>query len=561
MRLFKQRAQDGRFSHRTRRAGLERMKAESFDLVVIGGGITGAGIARDAALRGMKVALLEKGDFGSGTSSRSSKLIHGGLRYLKQLYISLVKESLTEQRLLLQLAPHLVRPLPFLIPIYAGWSDRIEKWIGMIGYDLLKRGNSLLRHRNLSSEEVLELEPLLRREKLSGGFIYYDCNVDDARLTLITLKSAALEGAVVANYTQAAHIECADRKWCQVGFQDHLSGISGMLKARLVVGAGGPWTDELLHLIDHPRPVLRVTKGVHIVVPRQRLHVEHAVVLPTENKRFIFTVPKGDFTYIGTTDTDYDGSLDDVTVDAADARYLLENTNRCFPWSKLAAADIVSAWAGLRPLLREVGDPSKISRDYSIGHYASGLVIITGGKLTTYRHMAENLLDQVLSHYADRFEADFASCRTTEVPLVGGEMAEFNAYLTAQTLALTDRWKLSQAAAERLVNNYGRNHMDILALGFGEPALMELVHPDYPMLKAEVAYAVEEEMAVTLDDLLSRRTDWALFDRRRGAPLVKPAAALMGRLLGWSRRRRLSEVQHYQRKIENELRFKTGRAC
>jgi glycerol-3-phosphate dehydrogenase len=425
----------------------------------------------------------------------------------------------------------------------------------MVGYDLLKRGDSLARHRNLSSEEVLEREPLLRREHLSGGFVYYDCVVDDARLTLTSIKTACQRGAAAANYTQATGFKSADRRWREIVFQDRLTGVAGALKARVVVGAGGPWTDELLHLIDYPRPVLRVTKGVHIVLPKERLRVKHAVVMPTRDKRFIFTVPKGNFTYIGTTDTDYEGSLDDVSADGKDLRYLLENANHCFPRARLMPEDIVSAWAGLRPLLREEGDPSKVSRDYHIDNYARGFVIITGGKLTTYRRMAETLVDHVLAQYADRFQADFGPCRTAEAPLIGGEMADFAAYLEAQTLALTGRWKLSAAVAERLVKNYGRNHMDILALGFQNPKLMQAVHPDYPLIKAEVVYAVEEEMAMTLEDFMSRRTDWAFFDRHRGAPLIETVASLMGRLLGWNRRRRLTEIERYRRSVDDMLRF------
>ncbi|MGD8370285.1 MAG: glycerol-3-phosphate dehydrogenase/oxidase [Syntrophobacterales bacterium] len=548
----------GTFSYRTRIANLKRMQEEEFDLVVIGGGVTGAAIARDAAMRGMKVALIEKIDFASGTSSKSSRMIHGGLRYLKQLDIGLVKESLSEREKLLHLAPHLVHPAPYLIPIYSGWLGRLELHIGMHGYDLLARDSSLGRHRNLSPQEVLHEEPLLREENLSGGFIYYDCLVNDSRLTLAIVKSAHENGAVVANYTQAIGFGLDKKPLREVRFREILKGKEGVIRTRVVVVAAGHWTDELLQRHDHPGPTLRPTKGVHLVFPKNRLKVNKIVVVPTADKRMIFVVPLGEYAYVGTTDTDYTGSLDTVLVDDTDVTYLLDAINQCFPSLNLRPTDIVSSWAGLRPLTKEEGAPSKVSRDYHVDLYDDGLALITGGKLTTHRTMAKSLVDQVLKRYDDLLEGDFSPCSTAETPLVGGEMADFPSYLKAQSLGLKDRWGLSQINVEHLIHSYGRNHMDILALGLRNRKLLEPLGPGCRVIRAQVIYAVEDEMALTLEDFMSRRTSLIYFNGQQD--LASTAAKLMGRVLGWNRTRRLAEIRKYRETVQQMFNFRSALA-
>jgi glycerol-3-phosphate dehydrogenase len=544
----------GSFSHRTRNTNLKRFQQEEFDLAIVGAGITGAAIARDAALRGMKVALLDKGDFASGTSSKSSKMIHGGLRYLKQLDIKLVKESLAEREKLLHLAPHLVHPASYLIPIYSGWMERLELHIGLHGYDLLASRSSLERHRNLSSKDVLRDEPLLRQDHLSGGFTYPDCLVNDARLTLATVKSAHEHEAVIANYTSATGIGSVAETMNRVDFQDVFSGTQGQIRARVIVVASGPWTDEFLELQDHPGPKLRPTKGVHLVFPRSRLQVNRVVVVPTEDKRMIFVVPLGNYSYVGTTDTDYSGSLDTVLVDAEDVSYLLDTINHSFPSLHLGPDDIVSTWAALRPLLSEEGAPSKVSRDYHVGLYDDGVAVITGGKLTTHRTMAESLIDQIIERFAGRFQESFQPCRTAEIPLVGGEMAEFPSYLQAQSIGLMTRWGLSQVTAEHLINSYGRNHMDILALGLDDRRLLEPLSRDCRAIKAQVIYAVEDEMALTLEDFMGRRTDLLHFNGDDGVPQV--VTKLMAKRLGWTRARRRVELQRYRAAVEQMFHFR-----
>jgi glycerol-3-phosphate dehydrogenase len=534
---------------------LSRLQQEVFDLAVIGGGITGAAVARDAAMRGMRVALIEKGDFASGTSSKSSKMVHGGLRYLKNLDIKLVRESLSEREKLLHLAPHLVHPVSYLIPIYSGWIERLELHIGLIGYDFLASDSSLGRHRKLSSEEVFRQEPLLSKEHLSGGFIYYDCLVDDARLTLSIAKSAHQSGAVVANYTQAVDLDLQTEPLRTVRFRDQLTGGEGEIRCLVLVVAVGPWTDDFLRRQNHLGPELRPTRGVHLVFPRSRLSVNQVVVVPTEDRRIIFVVPHGDFTYVGTTDTDYHGSLDSVLVEFSDVRYLLDAVNTCFPSLNLAPGDILSSWAGLRPLLKEEGSPSRVSRDHDVALYDDGLAVITGGKLTTHRTMAKGLLDQVVERYADRLKEDFQPCTTAKSPLVGGEMAEFSAYMQAQALALEGRWGLTQSTVEHLIRSYGCSHMEVLALGLHDRQLLEPLGPGCPVIKAEVIYAVEDEMALTLEDFLARRTGLMYFD---GDPKVLAVVVdLMGRILGWKRRRRRWEIHNYRQAVARMFHFAT----
>ncbi len=556
MLRLKTRSSSGNFSPRTRKINLKRMQKEEFDLAVIGGGITGAAIARDAAMRGMKVALIEKADFASGTSSKSSKMIHGGLRYLKQLDIGLVKESLSEREKLLHLAPHLVHSAPYLIPIYSGWKGRLEMHIGLFGYDFLASDSSLGRHHNLSAEELLHEEPLLRKENLSGGFIYYDCLVNDARLTLATVKSAHEYGAVVANYTQAERLDTDKDPFNEVKFREVMKGKQGVIRARVVVVAAGPWTEELFKLHSDPGPAIRPTKGVHLVFPESRLKVNKVVVVPTTDKRIIFVVPLEQFTYVGTTDTDYSGSLDKILVEAADVDYLLDALNNSFPSVNLGPDDIVSSWAGLRPLIMEEGDPSKVSRDYYIGLYDGGLAVIAGGKLTTHRTMAKNLIDQVLERYGHLLEGEFQTCTTDEVPLTGGEMIDFPSYLKAQSLGLKTRWGLSLTSIEHLIHSYGRNHMEILALGLSERKLLEPLGPGCRVIKAQVIYGVEDEMALTLEDFMSRRTDLLHFNGVGGLEVV--AAKLMGKTLGWSRARRQAEIKKYRQTVREMFHFKLG---
>src|SRR5213078_184838 len=347
------------------------------DVLVIGGGITGAGIARDAALRGFRTALVDKSDFGAGTSSHSSRLIHGGIRYLEQRAFHLVFEASRERRVLLKIAPHLVRPLAFLFPVYRG--GRLPAWW-------------------LRAKKVRRVEPGLRDRGLIGAALYYDAQTDDARLVIATVRSAIRAGALAANYVETTALLKPDGRVRGAMVRDVLTGQTATIRANVVVNATGPWSDHLRRLDDpHAEPIMRLTKGAHVTVPRTRVANEHAVTLLSQiDGRVMFVLPWGDLAYIGTTDTDADSSPDALRVTGADVTYLLRSANAAFPDAHLGSNDVVSAWVGLRPLLREDhANPSQVSREHRVLESPHGLVSIAGGKLTTYRVMARDVVDRV----------------------------------------------------------------------------------------------------------------------------------------------------------------------
>ncbi len=494
-----------------RERSLERLQRESFDLLVIGGGINGAGIARDAAMRGLRVALIEKGDFASGTSSKSSKLIHGGIRYLQHGELRLVHVACRERDLLRRrLAPHLVEPLAFVFPVYRG--DPVGVFVlgvGMWLYDILAAFRNIERHRMLSPRRTLSLEPKLRGGALRGAGLYYDCLTDDARLTLETILAASEEGAVVTNYVQLQNF--VKENGCIVGaaLQDRFGGATFEVRARCVVNATGPWTDHIRRL-DEPDapPCLRLTKGVHIIVPQERVGNRHAVVMHSpRDKRVLFVIPWGVHDLIGTTDTDFHGSPDAVSADEWDIEYLLEATNWFFPDANLRRSDVVSTYAGLRPLVAESGkDPSAVSREEEIFESASGLVTLAGGKLTTYRPIAKQIVDLVmkkLGHAAARRKRD----RTRAKPLPGGA-AKNSATSTVESGR--NGHGLSGEQLAHLTRRYGSRTSEVLALVRTEEDLGKGLVPGMPDIWAEAAYAVQSEMALQPDDILLRRTNLAL---------------------------------------------------
>jgi alkyldihydroxyacetonephosphate synthase len=548
----------GAFSNETRSANFDRFSKKEFDLAIIGGGITGAGIARDAALRGMKVAVVEKGDFASGTSSKSSGMIHGGLRYLRQLDIKMVKESLHEREVLLHLAPHLVQPRAYLIPSYKSPFEKFELQVGMIGYDLLGGSKSIPSYEKLSEQEIIHREPLLKRSGLRGGFIYYDCLVNDARLTLATLKSAAEHGAVIANYVRCVGLEMTGGAVRGIHFEDALGERRGTIHARVVINATGSWVDTIRELADEKEEMLRPTKGVHVVVPRETMNVQHILVHFTSDERIIFVVPSRAYTYIGTTDTDYTGPLDEVHADAEDIAYLLKSANETFEDLHLTERDVVSTWAGLRPLLKEEGRPSSISRGHRAVLNDIGLVSIAGGKLTTYRSMAESLLDELLDRFGDRLEGPFSECRTAELPLYGGDIADFEKYAAGAIKGVGDRWGVSPDVIARLVHHYGTDYLKILALGLTDPEFLWPLSPGGNVLKGEVIYAIEDEMTMTLEDFMERRTNLMHFDPHRGMNIAEEVADLMGNRLRWNEAERQRQLSAYRDAVEKMMGFRTG---
>jgi glycerol-3-phosphate dehydrogenase len=539
------------FSHQTRAAALSSMAAQPVDLLIIGGGITGAGIARDAALRGFRVALVDKGDFASGTSSHSSRLIHGGIRYLEHRDFRLVFEASRERRVLLRIAPHLVRPLPFLFPVYRGarvpaWKLRAGMWL----YDALSAFRNVKTHRWLSPKQVRRAEPALKDRGLTGAALYWDAQTDDARLVLATVQSAARTGALVANYAEVTSLLKPDGRVRGAVVRDVLSGETRTVRALVVVNAGGPWVDALRRLDDPAAPpLLRPTKGAHVAVPRRRIGHERAITLfsPIDG-RVMFVLPWGNLSYVGTTDTDADTSPDGVRVTADDVTYLLRSANAAFPEAHLAANDVVSVWAGLRPLLGQdpTASPAQVSREHRVVESAQGLITIAGGKLTTYRVMARDVADRVAARLHTLDGRPVAPRPPTDrLPLPGGDAAELGVLIEGARAR-----GVSDATARHLVASYGSETPAVLNLVDRDRALGEAIVPGRPEIWAQVAHAVDREMALRIQDVLIRRLHLFYEYADQATAVVTPVAQRMKKLLGWDEVREAEELVDYFRLVE-----------
>ena len=545
------------FSHQTRAAALAGMAADPVDVLVIGGGITGAGIARDAALRGFRVALVDKGDFGAGTSSHSSRLIHGGIRYLENRDFRLVFEASRERRVLLRIAPHLVRPLPFLFPVYRGarvpgWKLRAGMWL----YDLLATFRNVKSHRWLGPRKVRRAEPALKDRGLTGAALYWDAQTDDARLVLATMRSAARAGALVANYAEVMSLLKPDGAVRGAVVRDVLTGETRSVRALVVVNAGGPWVDALRRLDDPSAPpLLRPTKGAHVAVPRKRIGNERAITLFSAiDGRVMFVLPWGELSYIGTTDTDADASPDAVRVTAEDVTYLLRSANAAFPNAHLAANDVVSVWVGLRPLLGQdpAASPSQVSREHRVVESAQGLITIAGGKLTTYRVMARDVADRVAARLHELDGRPVAPRPPTDrLPLPGGEAAELDVLLEAAQAR-----GVREATARHLVASYGSETPAILNLVERDRSLGEAIAPGRPEIWAEVSHAVEREMAVRIQDVLIRRLHLFYEYAEQGTAVAAPVAQRMKKLLGWDDVREAEELVDYFKLVERARAFR-----
>ena len=526
------------------------MSETPVDVLVIGGGITGAGIARDAALRGFRTALVDKSDFGAGTSSHSSRLIHGGIRYLEQRAFHLVFEASRERRVLLKIAPHLVRPLAFLFPVYRGgrlpaWKLRAGMWL----YDVLSVFRNVHWHRWLRAKKVRRVEPGLRDRGLIGAALYYDAQTDDARLVIATVRSAVRAGALAANYVETTALLKPDGRVRGAIVRDVLTGETASIRANVVVNATGPWSDLLRQLDEpHAKPILRLTKGAHVTVPRRRLGNEHAVTLLSQiDGRVMFALPWGDLSYVGTTDTDADASPDALRVTAADVTYLLRSANAAFPDAHLTSKDVVSAWVGLRPLLREDhAHPSQVSREHRVLESPHGLISIAGGKLTTYRVMARDVVDRVATrlHELDG-RALPPRAQTDRQPLPGGEAAELEVLVEAARAR-----GAPETTARHLVASYGSEAAAVLNLVDRDRPLGEPIVAGRPEIWAEVTYGVEREMAVRLQDILIRRLHLFYEAPDQAQSVVPRVAARMKQLLGWDQTREAEELRDYFQIVE-----------
>jgi glycerol-3-phosphate dehydrogenase len=486
---------------------VEALTDGTFDLLVLGGGITGAGVALDAVLRGLRVALIDKGDFASGTSSVSSKLVHGGLRYLEHGDLHLVYEALHERRLLLQNAPHLVQPLRFVLPFYEGARVPLWKWrIGLALYDGLAGRSNLHRHRPLDLRRLRHEFPDLRTEGLRGGAEYFDAQMDDARLCLEVVRTAALQGAVVANYVEAIGFERKGSVIEGVRTRDRVGHREFVIHARQVLNASGPWVDAVCRLAGDMGDLhLRPTKGVHILAPDRGLTAAFLLLHPKDGRVF-FVIPWMRKMLIGTTDTLTEEAPESLAVTSAEVAYLLEGHNHYFA-PALTEDDLLGSFAGLRPLLRSrPGEPSSLSREFHVFASRSGLLSVAGGKFTTYRHMAEVITDAVMARLGRRRRV-----RTRSFRLDGAPEGDWQEFLRRQTPTLALRHKLPLEAAEHLVRRYGRRAEDVAAYVARDRALVEPVVLGEPDLRAELVYHREQELAVYPEDCLLRRTRLGLF--------------------------------------------------
>ena len=530
----------------SRRAELAELTAQPADLLVIGGGITGAGIARDAAMRGLRTILVEQHDLGWGTSSRSSRLIHGGLRYLEQGALRLVFEASRERRTLLSIAPHLVRPLAFIFPIHR--KGRLFFWrlaAGMWLYDLLSLFRNVRWHSMLGKRGVLRAEPLLRSMDLVGGARYYDAQCDDARLVLATARSAIGHGAMVSNYMRVEQLEVVDGRVRGARVIDRLTGEQGKIRATTVVNATGPWCDSIRRLeFPHAEPLLRPTKGAHVIVPRSRLGHNNALTITSPiDDRVMFILPWGDLSIIGTTDTDSAISPEALRADGADVLYLLRSANAYFPNARLTEEDVMGTFAGLRPLLAgpDGRATSKVSREHRIVQGPNGMWTIAGGKLTTYRRMAAELVDEVVKELRKSFgKPSFPSAATDREALPGGEAGDLTEFRRAG-----GELGLSDETVEHIISHFGTEAAAIFNLARDDRDLLQPLHEKHPAIRAEVLHSVRRELARTVEDMLVRRLHLFYETRDHGANAAPLVADLMARELGWSTEERDRQLERF----------------
>jgi glycerol-3-phosphate dehydrogenase len=572
----------GQLSPARRAADLRRLRGERFDVLVIGGGVTGAGAALDAASRGLKVALVEARDYAAGTSSRSSKLIHGGLRYLEQLEFGLVHEALTERGLLAtRLAPHLVRPVPILVPLPAGSGPAgllARAWrrgyygAGVAAYDVFAGvfggGRGMPLHRHLSRESARHTFPSLRADAISGAIRYHDGQVDDARLVVNLARTAASLGAVVVTSARAVGLLRQAREVTGVRVRD-MEARAGSpvaefdVSARTVIAATGVWTDDVSRMLDQvgagpagapPRPNsivglrpglrVRASKGVHLVVPRSAITGDAGLILRTATS-VLFVIPWGGHWIIGTTDTEWRLDRAHPAASARDIEYLLEQVNTVLD-RPLTGADIEGVYAGLRPLLSgEADSTSKLSREHAVFEPMLGLLLVAGGKYTTYRVMAADVVDQAVR----RLGGGRLPSRTADLPLLG---ADGFAAMWRDRADLARRHAVPAGVVEHLLERYGTLTTELLAMIDADPLLGVPLAGAPEYLAAEVAYAVQAEGALHLDDVLTRRTRISFETAHRGVASAGHAAEVMGRVLGWDATVRAREVEHYLARVEAE---------
>ena len=529
-----------------RQQGLARLAEKDIDVLVVGGGVTGAGVALDAATRGLRVVLVEQRDLASGTSSRSSKLFHGGLRYLEQLNFALVREALRERELMLtRIAPHLVRPVSFLYPLRHRIWERPYVTAGLTLYDTMAGASSVPRHRQLTRTKALQLAPGLRKDALAGALLYYDAQADDARHTMMVARTAASYGASVLPSAKVTSLVHAGERVVGATVTDIESGEESTLAARVVINCTGVWTDDIQTLAGGRGTFnVRASKGVHIVVPRDRINSETGLILRTE-KSVLFVIPWGTHWIVGTTDTDWELDKAHPAASRADIDYILDHVNEVLA-QPLTHDDIEGVYAGLRPLLSgESEATSSLSREHAVARPQPGLVSIAGGKYTTYRVMAADAVDAALVDLA----AGVGPSVTENIPLVGAE--GYQALNNQVEHIARDRglptWRITH-----LLERYGSLLVEVLELADADPTLLEPLPGAEEYLKVELVYGASHEGALHLDDLLSRRTRISIEAHDRGVECAQSAAELVAPILDWDERRVADEVAAYRARVAAE---------
>jgi len=541
------------FTNLERATTTKKLTKEEFDLVVIGGGITGGGIALDAASRGLKVALVEKNDFASGTSSKSTKLIHGGLRYLKQFDFWLVKEVGSERAIVHKLAPHLVLPEKMLLPLIENGS--YGKWLTSVGlkvYDILAQVTGEDKRQMLEKKEALKLEPLLPKKILKGAGYYAEYRTDDARLTIENIKTSLQFGATALNYASVTDFIYTDEKISGVTIKDELLGDNFNISCKYVISAAGPWVDELRSVNNSKKGKrLHLTKGVHLVFPYDKLPVKQSVYFDVPDGRMMFAIPRGKVTYVGTTDTNYNNDKDKVQTDLADAIYLLSAVNNMFPKINLEMEDIVSSWAGLRPLIHEEGkSASELSRKDEIFTSDTGLISIAGGKLTGYRKMAERVVDRIAKKIEEEYKTKVKPCTTQDIPLCGNDFKKYK-HVKKYIAEVFDRIKVdgfTEHDAWFLVTNYGKQTETILDF------YQNRKETDNPtkLILAELQFGIAHEMVQDPMDFFIRRTGRLYFDiesvRTYMEPVLKEFKTIFktddSQILKWKEALQTELVEH-----------------
>ena len=548
-------ASNGVLDARERGGVLSRLAAERFDVLVIGGGVTGAGTALDAASRGLRVALVEARDLASGTSSRSSKLVHGGLRYLEQFDFKLVYEALRERDLLVsRLAPHLVKPVSFLYPLYKKVVERPYVGAGLVLYDAMEgTRRPVPHHRHLTARGALKLAPALSPGRLAGAMLYYDAQVDDARYTLTVARTAAAHSAVVATRVSAVELLRGPDGIRVTGarVRDEETGRLLDVSAEAVVVCAGVWTDLVYELAGVRAGYrVRMSKGVHIVVPREAVRADTGMIVRTE-KSVLFFIPWGERWIVGTTDTDFSGDRAEPAATEEDVEYILAAANRVLA-QPLRRSDVIAVYAGLRPLVtaeqsngskgskgsKGSRPTTKLSREHVVDVPVPGLASIAGGKLTTYRLMARDVVDAAVADFGREIPASV----TDQVPLLG---ADGLAAVRAGARRLAEDYRVPRAAVEHLLDRYGTLAGEVLDLIRADPGLAQPLGEGHPYLRAEVAYAVTHEDALHVEDVLVRRMRLFIESADSGTGMAAEVSTIMGRLLGWNRRKRAAEARRY----------------